>query len=253
MNIKKSLALSLFILSTLSSFAEEGDNLRKQPWYNEAYNDFQEDLTQHADMHITRNGRTYLIDLLFTRSEDVLATLKEVFESDLSEGNMTLSQNSTTNTILARFSDKSDESLISELTDVIYSLDRQTGQVLIDVLVVELNLNDKDLFDVEYKELFSNVAGTTNSLVNVAVDHGNINLSDPNTAATGFKVLISSGTKMKAFVNAYRQKGKATVVSSPHIVTANHREAVFKTGEKVPLIESTQTVRMERYSRTLWK
>ena len=45
---------------------------------------------------------------------------------------------------------------------------------------------------------------------------------------------------MKAFVNAYQQKGKATVVSSPHVVTANHREAIFKTGEKVPLIESTR-------------
>ncbi len=227
----------LFLPAT--SFAE-GEITQNQYWHNEAYNDFHEDLTQHADLHVTKNGRTYLIDLLYSRSEDVLTTLKEVFDSDLSGGNLTLSQNSVTNSIIARFSDNLDESLVKELCEVIYSLDRQTGQVLIDVLVVELNLSDKDIFDVEYKELFSNVAGTTNSLVNVAVDHGNINLSDPNTAATGLKALITSGSKMKAFVNAYQQKGKATVVSSPHIVTANHREAIFKTGEKVPLIESTR-------------
>lgn len=234
-----SILLVLSLLYPSFCFAE-GENINNQPWMGEAYDDYQAELTQHADMHVTRNGRTYLIDLLFSRSEDVLATLKEVFESDLSDGNMTLSQNATTNTILARFSDKSDESLINELCDVIYSLDRQTGQVLIDVLVVELNLTDRDIFDVEYKELFTNVAGTTNSLVNLAVDHGHVNTSDPSTTATGFKVLVTSGAKMKAFINAYQQKGKATVVSSPHIVTANHREAIFKTGEKVPLIESTR-------------
>ena len=232
------LVSSVLLLPT-SSFAE-GEISKNQYWHNEAYNDYQKELTQHADLHVTKNGRTYLIDLLYSRSEDVLATLKEVFDSDLSDGNLTLSQNSVTNSIIARFSENPDESLVSELCEVIYSIDRQTGQVLIDVLVVELNLSDKDIFDVEYKELFSNVAGTTNSLVNVAVDHGHINLSDPNTAATGFKALITSGSKMKAFVNAYQQKGKATVVSSPHVVTANHREAIFKTGEKVPLIESTR-------------
>ena len=232
------LITSVLFLPT-TSFAE-GEITKNQYWHNEAYNDFHKDLTQHADLHITKNGRTYIIDLLYSRSEDVLVTLKEIFDSDLSDGNLTLSQNSVTNSIIARFSDNPDKSLVSELCEVIYSLDRQTGQVLIDVLVVELNLSDKDIFDVEYKELFSNVAGTTNSLVNVAVDHGHINLSDPNTSATGLKALITSGSKMKAFVNAYQQKGKATVVSSPHIVTANHREAVFKTGEKVPLIESTR-------------
>lgn len=238
--VNKSLfTLAVLFLFPLTTYAE-AENIKKQPWYNESYNDFQDGLLQHSDLHITRNGRTYIIDLLYSRSEDVLATLKEIFESDLSDGNMTLSHNATTNSILARFSEKSDESLISELCDVVYSVDRKTGQVLIDVLVVELNLNDKDIFDVEYKELFNNISNKSNSLVNVAVDHGNINLSDPNTVANGFKALITSGAKMKAFVNAYQQKGKATVVSSPHIVTANHREAIFKTGEKVPLIESTR-------------
>ena len=235
----KILPLTLLLFSTNQWFAE-GTWIKKQPWYGDAYDDYQEDTIQHADLHISRNGRTYLIDLLYSRSEDILTTLKEIFEANISSGDMTLSHNSTTNSIIARFAENGDESLIHELCDVLNSLDRQTGQVLIDVLVVELNLSDRDVFDVEYKELFSNVAGTTNSLVNVAVDHGNINLSDPNTNANGFKALITSGAKMKAFINAYQQKGKATVVSSPHIVTANHREAIFKTGEKVPLIESTR-------------
>jgi Flp pilus assembly secretin CpaC len=235
----KTLPIALLLLSPLPSFAE-GEKIKEQPWMSESYDDFDEKLTQHAELHITRNGRTYLIDLLYSRSDDVLTTLKEIFESDLSSGNITLSHNSATNSILARFAEDPDQSLIDELCDVIYSVDRKTGQVLIDVLVVELNLNDRDIFDIEYKELFSNVAGTTNSLVNVAVDHGNINSNDPSSTTIGFKALITSGAKMKAFVNAYQQKGKAAVVSSPHIVTANHREAIFKTGEKVPLIESTR-------------
>ena len=236
-----SLLLVSFVFSCISDVATaEGEKIRQQPWMSEEYDDYDANVSQYIDTHISKNKRSYIIDLLYSRSEDVLTTLKEIFEADLSEGSFTISQNSKTNSILARFKEGTDYDSIREVFDVIYGLDRQTGQVMIDVLVVELNLSDKDFFDVEYKELFSNVAGTSNSLVSIAVDHGRINASNPDSTTNGFKALITSGSKMKAFINAYQQKGKAAVISSPHIVTANHREAVFKTGEKVPLIESTR-------------
>ena len=65
-----SILLVLSLLYPSFCFAE-GENINNQPWMGEAYDDYQAELTQHADMHVTRNGRTYLIDLLFSRSEDV--------------------------------------------------------------------------------------------------------------------------------------------------------------------------------------
>ena len=115
--------MALVLLSPLPSFAE-GEKIKEQPWMNEAYDDYDEKLTQHADLHITRNGRTYLIDLLYSRSDDVLTTLKEIFESDLSSGNITLSHNSATNSILARFAEEPDQSLVDELCDSLWNFRR---------------------------------------------------------------------------------------------------------------------------------
>lgn len=239
-NLIASIIAGLFIAcGSFHVYANEKEYL-KEPWMGAEYDDYNEDLVQHYSETRTKNGRTEFFDLIYSRSEDVLNSLKEVFENDISAGTMTFSRNSNTNSIICRFIEDASEDLKEEVADIVRSLDRKTGQILIDVLVVEFTLTDKDLFDAEYKEIFMNIADTTNSLVNVAIDHGNINLNDPNTQTRGFKTFITSGGKMKAFLNAQKTKGNASVISSPHIVTTNHREAIFKTGEKVPIIESTR-------------
>lgn len=204
----------------------------------EEYNDYDENTVQSSTISKSRSGKCLTIRLTHTRSVDIFDTLKETFEADISSGKITISQNSFSNSIILR-QEEVNEELFKDVVDLIESLDNKVSQVLIDVLVVEFSLSDEDIFDAEWKQLFSNPNGKGNTLINSAIDYGNISGNDPSTKVEGFKTLITSGDKMKTFLNATATKGKATVISSPHIVTSNHREAVFKTGEKVPLLEST--------------
>ncbi|HNV72281.1 MAG TPA: hypothetical protein PKO06_21415, partial [Candidatus Ozemobacteraceae bacterium] len=56
----------------------------------------------------------------------------------------------------------------------------------------------------------------------------------------GFKTFVTSQNKLKLFLNAAKNKGNVRVLSSPHILAANHRKAIFKIGEKLPLISSVR-------------
>lgn len=201
--------------------------------------DYEEDLLQSPRRFISKSKLVRTIYLMYTRAEDIHATLKEVFEADINSGALSITSNAGTNSIIIRLSD-AENKIIDDVTDVIDSLDFRSGQVLIDVLVVELSISDDEIFSAEWKELVKNPAKTANSLLNVGVDHGLINSDDPTAITKGFKAFITSSNKMKMFLNALNSKGKVHVVSSPHIVTANHREATFKIGEKLPLIDSVR-------------
>ena len=201
--------------------------------------DYDEQRLQSTRSSGSRSGLCKTIYLMYTRSEDVLATLKEVFEADLSSGGLSLTQNAGTNSIIMRLTE-ADNKVAEDVFDVINSLDFRSGQVLIDVLVVEMSINDDDIFGTEWKDIFKNPAKTSNTLLNMGIDYGQITADDPTAVTRGFKAFITSSNKMKLFLNALNNKGKVHVVSSPHIVTANHREANFKIGERLSLIDSVR-------------
>lgn len=186
---------------------------------------------------ISKSKLCRTIYLMYTRAEDVYKTLKDVFETDINSGGLSITHNIVTNSIILRLTDP-DNKVAEDVIDVINSIDFRSGQVLIDVLVVELSISDEEIFSAEWKELIVNPANAANSLLNIGVDHGLIGSDDPTAITKGFKAFITSNNKMKMFLNALNTKGKVHVVSSPHIVTANHREATFKIGEKLPLIDS---------------
>jgi type II secretory pathway component GspD/PulD (secretin) len=96
---------------------------------------------------------------MYSRSEDVLNSLKEIFESEISAGKLTLTHNAATNSVIMRLEDPESD-VAKDVHDVIDSLDYRTGQVLIDVLVVELTVTDDDVLNAEWKELFSNPSVT---------------------------------------------------------------------------------------------
>jgi len=201
--------------------------------------DFEESRLQSSRRTTSRSGLCKTIYLMYTRAEDILATLKEVFQADMNSGAITISQNAGTNAIILRTADL-ESPIVQDVIDVINSIDFHNGQVLVDVLVVELSISDDEIFNAEWKDLIRNPARTANTLINASLDHGTIDADDPTALAEGFKAFITSANKMKLFLNALNKKGKVHVVSSPHIVTANHREAVFKIGEKLPLIDSVR-------------
>ncbi len=129
------------------------------PELDAAYDDYSPELVQSSNRVSSRSGNCKIIYLMYSRSEDVLNSLKEIFESEISAGKLTLTHNAATNSVIMRLEDPESD-VAKDVHDVIDSLDYRTGQVLIDVLVVELTVTDDDVLNAEWKELFSNPSVT---------------------------------------------------------------------------------------------
>lgn len=185
----------------------------------------------------SKSGNITTWYLMYTRSSDIISTVKELFEDEVSSGDIKLGENPVTNSIIIKAKDPANP-IIEEIIDTVKSLDFRSGQVLIEVLVVELTVSDEDLFDFELMNIVKEPFNIKNTLSTIGVDHGTIGEADPLSKSDRLKVFVTTPNRMKLFLNAWKDNKKANVISSPHIVAANHREATFKIGNKVPIIES---------------
>jgi type II secretory pathway component GspD/PulD (secretin) len=185
----------------------------------------------------SKSGNVTTWYLMYTRSNDIFSTIKELFEDEISAGDIKLGENPVTNSIIIK-AKESNSPIVEEIIDTVKSLDFRSGQVLIEVLVVELTVSDEDLFDFELMNIVKEPFNMKNTLSTIGVDHGTIGEADPLSKSDRLKVFVTTPNRMKLFLNAYKDAKKANVISSPHIVAANHREATFKIGNRVPIIES---------------
>jgi len=185
----------------------------------------------------SKSGNITTWYLMYTRSNDIITTVKELFEEEINSGDIKLGENPVTNSIIIKAKDAANP-VVEEIIDTVKSLDFRSGQVLIEVLVVELTVSDEDLFDFELMNIVKEPFNIKNTLSTIGVDHGTIGEADPLSKSDRLKVFVTTPNRMKLFLNAWKDNKKANVISSPHIVAANHREATFKIGNKVPIIES---------------
>lgn len=190
--------------------------------------------TQYAK---SKSGNVTTWYLMYTRSKDIFDTLKDLFDDEIRSGDVKISENPVTNSIIIR-AKENDSPVVTEIIDTVKSLDFRSGQVLIEVLVVELSVSDEDLFDFELMNIIKEPLNIKNTLGTIGVDHGTIGEADPLSKSDRLKIFVTTPNRMKLFLNAYKDAKKANIISSPHIVAANHREATFKIGNKVPIIDS---------------
>ncbi|MDD2997991.1 MAG: hypothetical protein PHV05_02945 [Candidatus Riflebacteria bacterium] len=185
----------------------------------------------------SKSGNVITWYLMYSRSKDIFDTVKDIFEDEINSGDIRISENEVTNSIIIK-AKTSDSPIVEEIIDTVKSLDFRSGQVLIEVLVVELSVSDEDLFDFELMNIVKEPLNIKNTLSTFGVDHGTIEEPDPLSKSDRLKVFVTTPNRMKMFLNAYKDEKKANVISSPHIVAANHREATFKIGNRMPIIES---------------
>jgi type II secretory pathway component GspD/PulD (secretin) len=172
----------------------------------------------------SKSGNATTWYLMYSRANDVVETVKELFEDEISSGDIKISQNSVTNSIIVKSKDP-ENTIVEEILDTVRSLDFRSGQVLIEVLVVELSVSDEDLFDFELLNIVKEPFNIKNTLSTIGIDHGTISESNPLAKSDRLKVFVTTPNRMKMFLNAYKDKEKANVISSPHIVAANHRHS----------------------------
>jgi len=201
--------------------------------------EFSEEYVPSTRSVVNKSKNCTTVYLMYTRTEDIMKTLTPLFENETGAGDIKIAENPITNAILIKSKDP-ESPIVKDVEEVIRSLDFRTGQVMIDVLVVDVTISDNETYGLEMKSLTSNPFNSKESMLTVGADHGTIDKNDPSAAVDGFKAFLTSQNKLKMFLNATKKKGNVKVLSSPHIIAANHRTATFKIGEKLPLIESVR-------------
>lgn len=121
------------------------------------------------------------------------------------------------------------------IREMVEQLDAKAGQVVIETVIVEANL-DRDLkLGVEWNllssKLFSNTFGSG------SIKYG---LESANPSLQGLNYTIT-GEKYRAFLNMMNTDTRFKVLDTPRIFTSNNTKAEIKVGQRLPYI-TNQTV-----------
>jgi type IV pilus assembly protein PilQ len=198
--------------------------------------------------------RTEFVRVNYAKAADIAAILAQEGNSILStRGTVTIDQR--TNTLLVRDTDEN----LSGVRRLLNVLDIPVRQVLIESrIVIASDDFNRDLgvrFGVTNSNLNSanvpnavtgNLSGTTD-LINgdplELTDSLNVNLPIANPAGSFGLALakLPLGTLLELEISAAQQEGKAEVVSSPRVITANQSEARIEQGVEIPFQEASSS------------
>jgi len=139
----------------------------------------------------------------------------------------------TTNALIIRAT-TSDYNIIKK---TIQLLDIVPRQVLIEVLIAEITLGDDTQFGVNWNFQKKDVGvggetGTFDSILN-----NNIPSALDSTPAAGYTAIFTA-SDLYARLYAYAGENRLNVLSSPHVLAANNKEAKIEVGQEVPIVTS---------------
>ena len=126
------------------------------------------------------------------------------------------------------------------ILDTVKKLDIYPKQVLIEVLLAEITLGDSYRFGVEWSRFLTSNPPDAQSIVIGAQPP-----ADPlNQAlvATGIRyTIVDLGGRVSAALSAAAIDNRLNVISSPHILASNNKEAKIQVGTSQPILTSTYT------------
>jgi len=170
-----------------------------------------------------------------TRSKTTNRSSRTNETSSMLEGEVDIVVDIPTNSVIVRAIPRDYE--IIKRTMV--ALDRIPRQVLIEVLIAEVKLSGDTAFGVEWS-LFSDDAtlgGYKGEDRFGVFGGGDGGLPGANTIAGGFSYIFDSD-RLKVFLQAQATQNKINILSSPHILAVDNKEARIEIGEEVPIITS---------------
>lgn len=110
-----------------------------------------------------------------------------------------------------------------QLRPLLDELDRPVPSVMIDVLLAEVNLNDKEGLGV-----------------NIIGDGSDIIFSTLNgIGKSGLNLALNSAGDTKALLNAFYENKQAVIRSSPKLMVRSGEEAVIEVGNEIPVVTGT--------------
>jgi general secretion pathway protein D len=122
--------------------------------------------------------------------------------------------------------------------EVIKKLDVMPKQVLIEVLIAEITLDDTTQFGIQWAlkgQGAINVAGENHGVQSLTQNiYGGV-----SPASTGFSFFLTEANRLTAALNAYAKDSKLNILSAPHILATNNKEAKIDVGSEVPILKRT--------------
>ncbi|MDY6862823.1 MAG: type II secretion system secretin GspD [Thermodesulfobacteriota bacterium] len=165
------------------------------------------------------------------KGEKIGAKAEGAIESTL-RGEVNIVADETTNSLIVKATPR-DYGIVK---DVLKSLDIIPRQVLIEVIIAEITLDDSNQFGVEWQlgemhigEMMGDMAGNY-GLVQKAAELGGFSFS-----------ILENDADFSAFMHALTEYSKLNVISTPHIIACDNKEARIDVGSEVPIITSELT------------
>jgi general secretion pathway protein D len=153
------------------------------------------------------------------------------------EGEINIVVDETNNALVIRAFARDYKSIL----ETVKKLDIYPKQVLIEVFLAEVTLTDSNKYGVEWANFMTHNPpnpGQTQAFVLGAQPP-----ADPFTAVlpqTGFRyAIVELGGRFSAAINLAAAEDRLKVISSPHIIASNNKEAKIQVGSSQPILTST--------------
>jgi general secretion pathway protein D len=126
------------------------------------------------------------------------------------------------------------------ILETIKKLDIYPRQVLLDVLMAEVSLDDSNKFGIEWGKYITHTSGPDAQQFLLMSQPP----ADPFAQALGTNFrysIVELGGKVMAAINAAASEDRLKVISSPHILASNNKEARIQVGKSQPILTNTYT------------
>ena len=111
---------------------------------------------------------------------------------------------------------------------------------MIEVFLASITLDDTNKFGVEWS-VFQDSFTKNGTLYKWALGMGGTTALDLTTFTSGIRYAILATDKLAAAVNASANNNKAKIISSPHLLASNNKEAKIQIGTSQPILTNTYT------------
>lgn len=112
-----------------------------------------------------------------------------------------------------------------QLRPLLEQLDRPIPSVMIDVMLAEVTLNDKEGLGVNWRNITGSIGGI-DYVINTATGLG----------TTGLNMALNSAGQTKALINAFYDNKQAVIRSSPKLMVRSGEEAHIEVGNEIPVV-----------------
>lgn len=117
-----------------------------------------------------------------------------------------------------------------KIEKTIKQLDIYPKQVLIEVLIAEIRLDDESKMGVEWEYMNDIGEKTTYDIRGTGIDVLEEEISK------GLYYMVAKTDRFQATLRAFASKDKVNILSSPHVIAADNKEATIKVTEEIPIV-----------------